>query len=401
MTSNNTQLITDNGYAAVEQLSNGAECIRAAIAFWTLPPMNWPNSFITGLQHKSAYLCTDVNAPTSINALTDFKRIGVDVRLHLFSTSGYTEVDDSFGMPTHLMHSKVIIFDYPNNRSSKIWIGSHNATNRALNGTNFECSVVTECDKNTAFYKQVESHLKEIYDATQSFNLAYIQQYKMLQKSKMDNEIHVVEFENSNDVPLRVNEEISLLMLTRSDFDIVNKVGRKVYVSLHGSEELLYEAEILQSGVMPKSKSQYFAARRYSQRKQNGLQVLKIRSEIPEQLYTNEYYFINFKINKQLGSNFQVVDKPQKPEWISLNNLKSTPFERVMQKDEQSDMQSSNLRSTLKIRVPSFSELNEFQAAFKTEDMIHFAFDVISLEEKRNRTRTPIFVKKLLVEKVV
>lgn len=60
----------------------------------------------------AGYLWCDIHNPTSIDSLVSRKTAGVDVRLHLVSNTGKSDVEDSTGMPNHLLHSKVIIFDY-------------------------------------------------------------------------------------------------------------------------------------------------------------------------------------------------------------------------------------------------------------------------------------------------
>jgi hypothetical protein len=107
------EVITDDAFSRLEQLAAGAIRIRVAMAYWTIPATDLPVRLLQAMKDDAAgFLCCDIHNPTSIDALTSLKSSGVDVRLHLVSTTGKSEIEDSTGMPNHLMHSKVIIFDY-------------------------------------------------------------------------------------------------------------------------------------------------------------------------------------------------------------------------------------------------------------------------------------------------
>jgi phosphatidylserine/phosphatidylglycerophosphate/cardiolipin synthase-like enzyme len=72
-----------------------------------------------------------------------------NVYLHLYQLVGKNDVPDAKGMPDSLMHSKVYVFDDGSN-TVQLWVGSHNATSRAMLGINVECAVLTSLEKASA-----------------------------------------------------------------------------------------------------------------------------------------------------------------------------------------------------------------------------------------------------------
>jgi hypothetical protein len=311
------EVITNDAYRHLSDLSIGASCIRAVMAYWTIPAADLPAPFVQGLKDEKGFLCVDIHNPTSIDALTSLKKAGVDVCLHLVSTTGKSEIKDSTGMPNHLMHSKVVVFDY-DGRDSVVWVGSHNGTFRALEGINFECTLAVETSQSSELYCEVLAHLTEIRAACQPFRLDLIEHYRFLQGSKLENAVSVMEFENGNDQPLTLGEEITVFNMSKEDMRSFKTIDASVYVSIHGREEILYSARVVQTGETPTVANQSFGVRRYADRNKADLPVLLDATAVTKAMYKKGSYFAIVKIENRLDTSCHLLELPTKSAWVNL-----------------------------------------------------------------------------------
>jgi len=394
------EVITDDAFRRLAELSVGTSCIRAVMAYWTIPADDLPVPFLHGLKSASGFLCVDIHNPTSIDALASLKKAGVDVGLHLVSTTGKSEIEDSTGMPNHLMHSKAIIFDYPGG-NAVVWVGSHNGTFRALNGINYECTVAVHTDCNSPIYQEVQRHLDEIHGACQPFRPELIDHYRYLQGSRLENEVNVMEFENFNELPLALGEEITVFNMSKEDFRSCKTVDADIYVSLHGMEEILYSARVVQTGETPALKDQKFGARRYADRYKVDLPVLLGETEVTKDMYRKGTYYAIVKIERQLETEFHLLETPTKSAWVKMQAQESPRFAKL--EAEQISMHQSVSRGIkgLKFKVPSFEEL---RPAVEVERLMadaidELAFKEVSLSDKRQIRRPSLIRKKLLVRR--
>ena len=177
------EVVTCNAAQRLDQLAKQAHCLRAAVAYWTLPPRCLDPDIIRALSHKEGFLCTDVLSPTSIDELADFRKEGANIFLYLYSLSGRTEVKSAKSVPNHLLHSKVFLFDCPNDRAFA-WVGSHNGTYRALYDINMECSIVVTLKKHSSQYAKIEAHLESIRRKSTSFDLGDLEYYRIASTAK-------------------------------------------------------------------------------------------------------------------------------------------------------------------------------------------------------------------------
>jgi len=168
------EFIASNAYRRLNELSVGSVKINAAVCYWTMPPGELAPAFIAALRHKDSSLVVDMHSPTSIDSLAKLNLAGVHVFLYLFQIVGKTEVADSKGIPDHLMHAKIFVFDY-GTPEIKIWVGSHNGTRRALLGLNFEFATVISCERNSDLHlKACASSMKSEIFLPSSSNLKSI-----------------------------------------------------------------------------------------------------------------------------------------------------------------------------------------------------------------------------------
>lgn len=395
------EVITDKAFDRLAVLAVDACCIRAVMAYWTIPALDLPLHFLQALKHSDSYLCVDIHNPTSINALESLNSEGVNVGLHLFSTTGKSEVDDSLGMPNHLMHSKVIIFDY-DNADSIVWVGSHNGTFRALKGINLECALAIATSTSSKFYGEVVAHLNAIHESCQTFQHDLIEHYRFLQGNKLHNAISIMEFENGNNQPLSIGEEISIFNMSKEDSHSLKTINSDVYVSVHGSVEKLYHAKLVQIGETPTTSSQTFGVRRYSDREKQGLPVLLGSTAVTPNMFKKGTYYAIVKIEDCLDSDQHSIELPTQSAWVNLPNQAKTYFSGL----DANQLINKNARGSkgLKFKVPVFKEMTDFPES-SDQQLTGFhedrtvAFHEINLSQKMTLTRPTLIRKKLLVRR--
>ncbi len=396
------ETITDNAFERLESLAAGASCIRAVMAYWTIPAPDLPHQLLYGMSAPSGFLCVDIHNPTSIDALHSLHNAGVPVNLHLVSTTGKSEIDDSTGMPNHLMHSKVIVFDYEG-RDSVLWVGSHNGTFRALDGINFECTLAVHASKDSEVYQEVLDHVLVIQRACKPFDPKLIAHYRYLQGSKLDNAVSVMEFENGNDQPLQVGDEISVFNMSRDDLRSFKTIDTEVIVSLHGSREILYEAKVSQTGETPVLKSQSFSDRRYADRYRAELPVLLGKTPVTPAMYKRGTYFSIVKILKQIDTSFHLLEIPTQSAWVDVPTVEVLQCSRVDDEISPKRVMRSIKPRGLKFKVPAFEELEicsmDLDASPDLRELREMAFKEMRLEEKRAVKRPALIRKKLLVQR--
>jgi hypothetical protein len=394
------EVITDDAFRRLADLSVGASCIRAVMAYWTIPAGDLPAAFVQGLKNAKGFLCVDIHNPTSIDALASLKQVGVDVCLHLVSTTGKSEIEDSTGMPNHLMHSKVVVFDY-DGRDSVVWVGSHNGTFRALDGINFECTLAVETNQGSELYREVLAHLTEIRAACQQFNMDLIEHYRFLQGSKLENAVSVMEFENGNDQPLTTGEEITVFNMSKEDMRSFKTIDTSVYVSIHGREEILYSARVVQTGETPTVANQSFGVRRYADRYKADLPVLLGATSVTKAMYKKGTYFAIVKIENRLDASCHFLEIPAQSAWVNLPKTVNIRCEQLEVSPAIMEHQRMHNIKGLTFKVPAFEEMMELDSVVSSEinEFRVLAFKEVHLDEKRAIKRPALIRKKLLVRR--
>lgn len=294
------EVITSNAAERLGELAGQADFVRAAVAYWTLPPRSIDPIFLKALSHPKGFLCTDIHYPTSIDELAEFRRRGANVSLYLYSLSGRTEVESAKGVPNHLLHSKVFLFDCPDDRAFA-WIGSHNGTYRALHDINTECSVVVTLDRHSSQYARIEAHLEAISRKSTAFDLGDLDYYKMLQGRSEG--VAVIEVVDASGSLLQPDSKITVFGSAPRDFDGLKSVDKGVFLSVlnsHTEEERFYNATIDQSGNLGKGENLIFPARRYVMREGRKLPDLCFHGEIPAEIYRRARYFVTLTIHDVL-----------------------------------------------------------------------------------------------------
>lgn len=391
-------VITDNAWARLESYAHNATCVRAVMAYWTIPAADLPGRLFAALCRKGSFLCVDMNQPTSLNALHSLHQSGVSTWLHLMTTTGKSEIKDSAGMPNHLMHSKAMVFDYEGGRAV-VWVGSHNGTFRALDGVNFECTLAIETECSSPLYKEVSAHIQQIQAACQRFRPELMDHYRHLQGAKLDNAVSVMEFENTNDQPLRPNEEITVFNMSRDDLRSFKTIDTDVIVSLHGQREILYRAKVVQTGETPSPQSQTFSDRRFADRHLPKLPVLMGKAPVSSAQLRRKTYFAIVKILNELPSSNHLLEIPEHSGWVTAPDAVMDCFVPVVDDLPVKPAARTVKPNGLSFKVPAFEEMVNFSLTVTTDvkDLRSMAFKEIRLEEKKALKRPALIRKKLLV----
>ena len=143
------------------------ESIRIVVAYWTLPPNFFynhekkHNKFLELLGKKDSFICVDAQYPTNIDQLKKFKVLNPNANIHLhhYALANNNIPDEKYR--ENLLHSKIIVFDYGNNKV-EVWLGSHNFTRRALLGINLEASLGVTTNKEDSLYKDIDKYIQDI-----------------------------------------------------------------------------------------------------------------------------------------------------------------------------------------------------------------------------------------------
>jgi hypothetical protein len=355
------EIITTNALERLNQLSRGARSIQAAVAYWTLPSAMLDPAFVRAIAHPDGFLCCDIHGPTSIDCLLDLKSELANVYLHLYQLIGKNDVPDAKGMPDNLMHSKVYVFDDGSN-TVQVWVGSHNATTRAMMGINFECAVLTSIEKSSHSYQQVMQHLHAIRKASTLFNLDHVGRYRSLQGGwGADGFIEAID--NSN-TAVPKGTEIGIFGNITKDHQQLRKVGKRLYLALTNpatEKENFYQAEITQSGVL--NGGLRFGDRRFALRFSPQIPTLGTMSQVASDVIRQSSYFVTLKIGDPLPASTVVVEAPPQEVWSDISDAEY--FEQVRGDLNPSQTQTTSQRRRPKYRV---QEPMKYAAVQRTVD---------------------------------
>lgn len=394
------EIITGDGLERLNQLSRNARSIQAAVAYWTLSEDLLDPAFVRGISHPDGFLCCDIHGPTSIDCLTDLRRSAGNVYLHLYQLVGKNDVPDAKGMPDNLMHSKVYVFDDGTN-TVKLWVGSHNATTRAMLGINFECAVLTTLDNGSSAYAQVMSHLQKIRRTSTLFNLDQVGWYRSLQGGwGADGFIEVIDNTNA---PLRRGTEIGIFGNIAADHQQLKKVGKRLYLALTQTAtglETFYQVEITQSGLMRGSQSSTglrFGDRRYALRFASRIPTLGPLSQVTADIHRNARFFVTLKVGDALPASTLVVEAPPQVTWLSMTDT-----------EYFQNMRGENLLPINKDPVPSRRARYKLQKPAEQVSVFRLdneeslrrakAFQPTTLEDKMGLMDHPLIRKRIILK---
>jgi tetratricopeptide (TPR) repeat protein len=247
----------------LNELISQSKEVYAAISYWTIDHRILHKNFIKSIS-EPGFLCIDIHYPTNIDVLLPMAEAGANLFLHLYKIPTSFKLEGIKGLPNNLMHSKVFYF-LMNNGSVKIWIGSHNATNRALQGVNIETAVIVTTSESDKFAKDVKSFLDDIKNKCTSFEKEKVDYYKSLQSGdeqglndnliKLDDPDKIVV--NKSDKQI---QELSILLLFPDSNEKYKtyKTDDKIFIFiLDKDKRFYYEATISNSGRIDQNREDY------------------------------------------------------------------------------------------------------------------------------------------------
>lgn len=314
------EFIASNAYRRLNELAVGSIRINAAVCYWTMPPNDLGPEFLSALRHKDSCLVVDIHSPTSIDSLAKFNQAGANIYLYLFQIVGKTEVPDARGIPDHLMHAKVFVFDYGSNEI-KIWVGSHNGTRRALLGLNFEFASVITCDRGSSIHLKAMHFIDHIKKISSFFQQSEIYLYKAIQGGeKPDSFVELLDVQASL-LPNKM--QISIFGKKEYDYKQLQKVGRAIYLSITNpvsGVEAIYKASVVQTGYLKKKSKDdlVLGRRRYAVKNTSVIPDLELLQDIPANVYTTCLYFATLEVEERIVDQ-DAVEMPDVNFWTDVD----------------------------------------------------------------------------------
>jgi hypothetical protein len=225
----------------------GAASLRAAVAYWCVGPKQLGPELVARLS-GDGFLCVDVHLPTDIDILAKMVAAGANVCLYLMNPNPQPD-ELKLKFPPHLMHSKLLLFDY-DSEPSELWVGSHNWTARALTGVNIEASLRLRLEKEASLYGDSAAFLDGIRARCVAFDLSAVDYYKWLQGAALEDPMWVLEISGARSL-LETHNKFTVFGQTDADYKNLKNVDKSLVVSLlepGATDEILYEAVVTDTG---------------------------------------------------------------------------------------------------------------------------------------------------------
>ena len=163
----------------ITRLIQEAKCLRMSVAYWTIDENYFGSSLLNLLAKENSFACIDLSLPTDISKVCEIA--GKTNSIYLY-TKSVVQDNTEEKMADHLLHSKILMFDLPEDKAS-IWIGSHNWTRRSLSGINIETSIEILVEQSSPIYKQTKRLLSEIKKECHKVNTDLEEVYKNAQRA--------------------------------------------------------------------------------------------------------------------------------------------------------------------------------------------------------------------------
>ena len=392
------EFIASNAYRRLNELSVGLVKINAAVCYWTLPPVDLSPAFVSALRHEESCLVVDIHSPTSLDSLAKLNLGGANIFLYLFQIIGKTEVADSKGIPDHLMHAKVFVFDYGTSEL-KIWVGSHNGTRRALLGLNFEFATVITCERNSDLHLKALRYVEGIKDISVVFKQSEIDLYRTIQGGLQIDAF--IELQEAKVLPAAKRSVISIFGTREADYAQLQKVGKSIFLSITDSNsgvEKIYKASVYQTGYLDKQgKNLQFDPRRYAVKDGAAIPVLEHKQAIPKNIYTKCRYFVTLKIDS-LVEGQDAMEAPEGSLWVDVKTDRYLHGARQPIFDEAPIVTGDS--EIGKFRVQGVN-LGQAQSIFDSPPVSEMqrSLKVLDLSERRALVAHPLIRRRILVER--
>lgn len=344
-----------------------AEGLRASVAYWTIDSLYLGSGLAPRIAQPRGFVCVDIHLPTNIDRLNALVAKGGDVRLHLKKISGNTETCPAPDMPPYLLHTKLLLFDLPGDEA-ELWVGSHNWTQRALEGPNLEASLVLRIKKDSPLYRQASEMLEYIHDLCTPFDPTAVEYYKQLQQSLRDDPpVRVIECEGKQIQHLE-NTGIAVF----SDFadDIGDlPIGSPVYLLALDTDQptapgVLYSTRTIQTGALPAANLSAaevrFQGHRYIQRRERRLPVLEPTLD-NVRLVADMEYFAMLDIKAKLPNAVLSDPLPKKSFWQTVSQdallTRTRHNDRLLEDITERSVERDRRLARLRIKVPAITQM--------------------------------------------
>jgi hypothetical protein len=249
------QLKTRSLYKDLDSLFRECTSFKASLAYWTIREDFFKNSLTNALKKSNSFVCVDLTKPTDLYAINSFYYENVNQ----FYWHKY-KISSGMGNDYKLLHSKVLLFDLPNNEA-EIWVGSMNFTQTAIKGLNIESITKINCLQDEKVYKDTLEFLNFVKnDLCYQYELSELDYYEMLQQQsitktitanlKLGKKSKVVSLFGINIDSIKNDDIIELFSINNRDYEIY-KSSKVVYLQIAdqpNNQEYLFEAKVEQFG---------------------------------------------------------------------------------------------------------------------------------------------------------
>jgi hypothetical protein len=392
------EFIASNAYRRLNELSVGSVKISAAVCYWTMPPGDLEPAFISALRHKESCLVVDIHLPTSIDSLAKLNLAGSNVFLYLFQIVGKTEVADAKGIPDHLMHAKVFIFDYGTSEI-KIWVGSHNGTRRALLGLNFEYATVVTCKRDSDLHLKALRFIEGIRNISVLFKQSELDLYRTIQGGLQIDAF--IELQEPKVLPLANRSVISIFGTRAADYAQLQKVNKAIYLSITDSSsgaEAIYKASIDQTGYLNKRRKDLrFDPRRFAVKDGAAIPILECQQPIPPSIYNRCTYFVTLKIDSPVLEQ-DAKEAPDGRLWVDIETGRYLRGAGQPILDEAPIVTGDCEIGTFRVQGVNLGQAESIFDSPPISEMQR-SLKVLDLSERRALAAHPLIRRRILVER--
>lgn len=194
---------------------------------------------------RNGWMCVDLHFPTHLKNMKNIcDRYSVPFFLHLDKTQSvakkkdYGRVSQEFKVPDGLLHSKLLLIDYPDHNSEVI-VGSHNWTISALNGLNIEQSVCIKDATDSPLINGFRNILESIKSKCKYFDTSKIDYFQKLQREASGGGIKEFRLDiEENDL------DDEFIIFTNKEMKVI-KTGQPV--SIHTNDSAAISAQLVKS----------------------------------------------------------------------------------------------------------------------------------------------------------
>jgi hypothetical protein len=341
--------------------------MRASVAYWTLKDHHGLGAAASHLlKNSESFLCVDIHLPTNLDVMKSMSVDAANVFLHLERIPKQTIPDLRYlterGMPEHLLHQKILLFDIPGN-GAELWVGSHNWTTRALEGPNIEASLVLDLDRDSDLYKDALANLNYARDEVcERMDPDRIEEYKAWQQGETLGEVGPAIIVAGWDVDNLEGSVINIFGRESEEYQAVrgmNRVGNTLRFAATDSiteYEYVYSARILATGVLAGSGGtgaalSFLQPGRWADKGARGRNAatLEPNSIPPQRMVDSSSFWVTVEIQGRRRES--VMEIPTKePLWI-----RTTASPLLDRMDDISEVESAviPIKSRIPIQVPN------------------------------------------------